>query len=103
MNNITFSFNFKIHRMKNTELEWNIIIERTLSSDLLSYTHSLFLNQKLKHNRNTKKEKKETHRQINYGWILTIWRKLKILVHMNRSVKQIGKTVSECILKDMWM
>lgn len=57
MNNITFNYNFKIHRMKNTELEWNIIIERTLSSDLLSYTHSLFLNQKLKHNRHTKKRK----------------------------------------------
>lgn len=45
-----------LYRTKNTELEWNIIIERTLSSDLLSYTHSLFLNQKLKHNTNTKKK-----------------------------------------------
>ena len=67
-----------LYRMENTELEWNIIIERTLSSDVLSYTHSWFLNQKLKHNTNTKEK---GHTQAHQLWMDT---------HNTKKAKNLG-------------
>ena len=47
-----------LYRTKNTELEWNIIIERTLSSDLLSYSQLI---SKSKTKTQYKYKKKKTH------------------------------------------
>lgn len=90
------------HRVKNIELQVNILIERTSSSDLFPHTHSLFLNWKLNTHRDTKKKERDRHRHIHL-WIPVIWTKLKTLVHMNRSVRQIGRTVVECLLKNMYI
>lgn len=48
------------HRVKNIELQLTILIGRILSSDLFTHTHSLFLNWKLKTQREIRKKKADT-------------------------------------------
>lgn len=80
---------------ENIELQVNIL-KKNFISIFFTCTHNLFLNLKL--NRGTKKRQK--HMDINLR-LLMIQTKLKILVHMTGSVKQIGETVIKCLLKDI--